>query len=475
VAPAPLGALVATGATAVVLLRGKHGSLGPNLLLTLAAYLAVAVVLIAELRRHRQMRPPSLGKAVVGVCAAGLLVLAVVVPPTESNDVWSYSWYGRVVAHYHASPYKHPSAGYPHDKWANRVDKIWSHTDSVYGPVFTVVSGAGMLFFGFSFLAARLFFQLLAALCIAAALLLLWRHTRSPAAVAVLGLNPLVVISVVNGGHNDAWVGLGVLVGVLLVTKERFRWAGLVLAAAVLVKVAAVLPLAAVGLWVWRNKGFRPAVELGAAAAVAGIVGYVATGGPAALAPLHSAQLHFSGASVWYGPRRWLTYAGVRNGLSAGAAGQTARQVVSAVAAVGFGGLTILLAARRLHHADPALAAGAAVLAYTLLGAYVLPWYVFWGLPVLLVAWRSRLAWLALLHGAVLHLVYIPDPSLPTRRDPLYILTPLQRLQLDLFQVWVPVLELGIIAVVILMSVPRPRRMLSALSPRSTRGVPSEV
>ena len=41
---APLAALLATGTTAAVLLRGKNGSLGPNLLLLLVAYAALAVV-----------------------------------------------------------------------------------------------------------------------------------------------------------------------------------------------------------------------------------------------------------------------------------------------------------------------------------------------------------------------------------------------------------------------------------------------
>ena len=317
-APAPLAALGTTGLTAAVMFRGPQGSLGPNLLLLLAAYAALVVVLVVELRRQRKGLSSSLGKVIAGGCTALLLVLAVVLPPAESHDVWAYSWYGRVVAHYHASPYKHAPAAYPHDKWAHHVDRIWRKDKSVYGPVFTVVSGAGMFVFGFSFLSARLFFQALAALCAAGAIILVWRRTRSPAAIAALGLNPLVMISVVNGAHNDAWVGLAVIGGVVLITRGRMKWAGLVFAAAVMVKVAAVLPLAAVGLWVLRNKGFRPMAVLAGSAAAAGAVGFAATGGTASFGPLHAAQLHVSGASVWYGPRRWMTFAGVRRGLRAG-------------------------------------------------------------------------------------------------------------------------------------------------------------
>ncbi len=447
---APLAALITTAVTAAVLLRGKGGSLGPNLVLLIVAYAALGVVLAVEVRRRRAGLASALPMRLVGVCAAGLLALAVVVPPTESGDVWAYSWYGRVVAHYHANPYTDPPAAHPGDPWARRVDRPYQHTDSVYGPAFTAVSGAGMLVFGFSFLAARLFFQALAAACVGAVVLMVWRRTRSPAAVAIIGLNPLVVVSVVNGAHNDAWVGLAVLGGVLLVERGRMRWAGVALAAAALIKVAAVLPLLAVGVWVWRRRGWRSAAELVGAAAVIGIVSYAIVGGTTAFAPLRAAQLHFSGPSVWHGPNRWV-----------GGHGLTRAIATAATAAVV--GLTVFLVARRFDHRDPAVVAGVAVLAYCLLGAYVLPWYVFWGLAPLALAWRSRLTWLALLHGAVLHLAYVPDPEIRGQPlDPLFIRTPLQRLQLDFFQMWVPLLELCLIAAVVVWSLqPRRRALLT--------------
>ena len=446
---ARLAALVVTGTTAAVLLRGKSGSLGPNMLLLAVGYAALAVVLVVEVRRHRAGQKSIVGKVLVAGCAAGLLVLAVAVPPTESGDVWAYSWYGRVVAHYHANPYTTPASHHPNDKWAQHVDRAYKDTNSVYGPVFTAVSGVGMLFFGFSFLAARLFFQVLAAACVVAVMVIVWRRTRSPAALAIIGLNPLVVVSVVNGAHNDAWVGLAVLVGVVLVTRNTFRWAGLAFAAAALIKVAAVLPLLAVGLWVWRNRGWRPAAEMGAAAAVTALVGYGIVGGTTAIEPLRAAQLHFSGPSVWKGPERWLGGHGLTRWIAT-----TATATVVALA--------LFLSRRRIDHADPALVAGGAVLAYCLLGPYVLPWYVFWGLGAFALAWRSRLTWLALLQGALLHLAYVPDPEIHGQPlDRLFLRTPLQRFQLDLFQVWVPLLELMIIVLVVAWSLPRSRRLLT--------------
>ena len=151
----------------------------------------------------------------------------------------------------------------------------------------------------------------------------------------------------------------------------------------------------------------------------------------------------FSGPSVWKGPNRWFGGHGLSRAIAT-----TATAAVAAFA--------LFLSRRRLDHSDPAVVAGAAVLAYCLLGPYVLPWYVFWGLAALALAWRSRLTWLALLHGAVLHLAYVPDPEIHGQRlDRLFVRSPLQRFQLDLFQMWVPILELCLIVAIIAFSLPR--------------------
>jgi hypothetical protein len=448
--------LAAAGTTAAVLARGPKGSPGPNIVLLVAGFVALGVLLGTEVRRPRLPR-----RFVLGTSAA-LLVVAVAIPPTESNDVWAYSMYGRIVAIHHASPYTHSAASYPHDPFSRRVDKIWRHTASVYGPVFTAISALGMGTVGRWPLGARLFFQGLAALAALGALLLVDRHTRSPLAVALLGVNPLIVISVVNGAHNDALIGLAVLAGVLLAMRKRFGWAAVALALAALIKIAAVLPLAAVVMWVWHRYGRHDAFRMGAIGAGVILVGLALAGGPAALRPLNAAQQHITGASVWYGPRRWLTAAEIGRGLSGAAAGHLVRRAVSAAATVAAIGLTALLVARRLDHDDPAIIAGAAVLAYSLLGAYVLPWYVGWGLPALALAWRSRLTWLALLHGAFLHLAYVPDPKIAGHPvDKLYLLTAVERLQLDLYEIWVPLLELGVILVVVAMSARTPKWSLA--------------
>ena len=95
--------------------------------------------------------------------------------------------------------------------------------------------------------------------CRRTCLLIVDRRTRDPMALAALGVNPLTIVSVVNGGHNDALVGLAVLGGVLLAIDRRYIAAGAALAGAVLIKASGGLPLLAVGAWLVVAAGSRRA------------------------------------------------------------------------------------------------------------------------------------------------------------------------------------------------------------------------
>ncbi len=444
--------VVAALAMAGLLLRGPGATNGISLVLLLVAFVALAVMVGAERRR------PFLGRRLVLGVSGALLVLAVVVPPTESGDVWSYAMYGRMVSNYHDSPYRHRPAEFRADPIGRRVPAFWLQSRSVYGPLFTGISAVGMAVAGPSPLVARLFFQGLAALAVALALLLVDRRTRDPMALALLGINPIVIVSVVNGGHNDALVGLAVLGGVLLVCARRPAWAGAALAAAALVKVAAVLPLAAVAVWVWCHYGRRAALTLSATAAGVGLAGLVAAGAASVMASLGDAQSRVNGGSIWAGPQRWLA-----ESSSSLSGGRTLSWVATGLAVA----LTVALARRResvpprsccAEHPMASssatrtpgvfFAAGAAVMAYLLVGTYVLPWYLAWGLPVLAVVWRWRIGWLVLIQAAVLQLATARAPSAAVA-DPLSVGSPLGRFQLDLYTVGAPLLEVALVLVVI--------------------------
>src|SRR5207247_1522842 len=119
-----------------------------------------------ELRRRGLSRP------LVIAATCGLFAVAVVVPPVQSNDLWLYASYGRMVSHHGTNPYDATPSSFPEDPLYRRVDRVWRGTRSLYGPGFIAVAASGTAVARDSSLGVRLFFQTLAAAAILLALLL---------------------------------------------------------------------------------------------------------------------------------------------------------------------------------------------------------------------------------------------------------------------------------------------------------------
>jgi hypothetical protein len=359
------------------------------------ALVAFAVVLFCE------RRTPFLTRRLVVALSGALMLAAVLTPPSSSKDVWAYVMYGRIVSVHRASPYVHVPADYPADPALARTAPAWRHTPSVYGPAFTAVAAAGTAVAGDSPLAQRLFFQLLSGLAVMLALLLLARRRADPGALAFVGLNP-VIAAIVVGGHNDLLVGVVLLATVLAAGAGSAGRAGALGGVAVLVKVSALLPIVAVVAWIAVRYGWRAGVRTAVTAAAVTIAGFALAGGTAALSPLHEASTWHSKASLWTFPVSWIE----RSVLG---------EHVSHVPVLATGAVIAVIAAAvvvaRLRDIDPAIAAGGAAFVYLLAAAYVLPWYAGWVLPVVALAWRSRLALLAQLQASLLLLVYVDRPG----------------------------------------------------------------
>ena len=218
VGDALFGVLVVATATTIV----AHDAMGSTgrVVTALLAFGAFGGLFVPAVRA-RVLTPRRV------VTAAGvLLVIAVLAPPAGSHDIWSYAMYGRLVSVHHVSPFTHVPADFPHDPMLHLVARGWRHTGSVYGPGFVALSAVGTALTGASQLATRLVFQLLEALALGGVLMIIWRRTRDPVALAFVGLNPALLL-VVNGAHNDLVVGLALLAGTLLLEEGRPRRAGL--------------------------------------------------------------------------------------------------------------------------------------------------------------------------------------------------------------------------------------------------------
>jgi hypothetical protein len=216
-------------------------------------------------------------------------------------------------------------------------------------------------------LPTRLVFQGLSAMCVAGVLAMLWRRGRSLAALALVGLHPLVIVYVVNGGHNDALVAL-LLFGAAGAIARRPILGALLIGIAASVKLIALLSVLGLVWWASRHHGGRRTLAAVGVAVGVPVAGYVIAGGATALAPLLAGSGRTSRAAVW-GIVHFLGDPGViANHLG----------VISAIATLALAWPLVNAAARNdLPHA----AIAAPLLAYLLVGAYVLPWYLIWVLP----------------------------------------------------------------------------------------------
>jgi hypothetical protein len=385
--------VVATLALIGAIAAPRHGI--PTTLVVIVASVAGGSVAFLEQRR------PRLGIRPIAVAIGLVLLAAVVTFPESSNDVWSYTMYGRMVSQHDASPYHHVPADFPHDPFDRRVSPIWQHRGSVYGPAF-VAYAAGVTFVaGDSVLLDRLLFQLGAALVVVLALWLVWRRTRSPAAVAFLGLHPVFGAIVVNSGQIDAFIGLAILVAAVLAAQRRGAASGFAIALASLVKITSLLALAGIVFWAWRRKERRVAVRAVVTAGVTVAVVYL---------PFLAGASHvLSGADHMVTPGSpWNLPAQLLVGKDAGR-DLAARLLPNSTLGVLFNlslGLVVLLGvvlAWRWARGDtPDLAVGAATASYAITAEYTLPWYAAWALPVVAARRLSPLAWVIWIQGAVL-------------------------------------------------------------------------
>jgi hypothetical protein len=353
-------------------------------------------------------RPYALTPRRVMLTCGVLIAVAVLTPVRGSHDLWSYANYGRILSADHASPFTHVPADFPHDPLLHLVAHGWRHTGSVYGPGFVALAAAGSSLTGSSVLANRLLFQGLEAAALALALGVVWRRTRDPAAVALLGLNP-AVLAAVNGGHNDILVGLALLGGTVLIADRRPNGGGVALALGALVKLVLLLPIAALLIWAWHQRGARAALRAGATCGAVIVGAYLLAGGTAAFGPLLHASGQRSRSSIWQLPTRLLLHPmSIQGPGVASVIGSIALLTIAVVATeVVTGAVRTRFSTVLPRDARAAVIAGATTLVFLFGASYVLPWYSAWSLPLLALGWRTRVAAVAAAQSVLVALAYL--------------------------------------------------------------------
>lgn len=292
-------------------------------------------------------------------------------PPLFSADVFGYIAYARLGALHHLDPYAHGAFAAPLDPVLQYVR--WGHLASPYGPAFTILSyafvplGVAGNLWALKVVATAASLGMVALVARLAALL---ERPVLPA-VALVGLNPLLLAYGVGGAHNDLLLTLVVLVAVwvALAGREAVSGAALVIAAAMKASAVLVLPFMVAGSDRRR-------------AALGGMIGALAVVAVAALATFGAHATGFVGQIRLQ--QHTVAHASVPDmvGRALGLGGLTGG--IRAVALVVFA-LSVALALRaalRARRPGGWIApAGWATLALLVTTAWLLPWYVVWLLP----------------------------------------------------------------------------------------------
>src|SRR5438552_535813 len=199
-------------------LAGPFTGLGERTTWTGFGWLLIALfgAWLAVLAGVRSLSP----RIVIGAIVA-LHVVFLLAPPLLSADIFGYIGLSRLHTVHHLDPYVFGTGAEPTDPI--RAYLRWHDAKSAYGPLFTLLSdalvplgiaGAVWAFKGMAFAASL------------ATVALVWRLAERRGhdprvAAALVGLNPIVLVFEVGGGHNDALVVALTVAGIALVERRR--------------------------------------------------------------------------------------------------------------------------------------------------------------------------------------------------------------------------------------------------------------
>jgi hypothetical protein len=305
-----------------------------------------------------------------------------------SHDVFSYVDYARLGVVHGLDPYVHAPDAVPTDPVY--ADVTWTEATSAYGPLFTLATyPLAWLPVGLA-VAALKGVAALSVLALAAlvARLAAWRGADPLRAAALVALNPLVLVHVVGGAHNDGLMMLLAMLTVGAVLVGREASAGAALVAAVAVKAAALFLAPFALVEAARPRGVRTFDRIAGESANSRwrSVGRLAAGAlAAALGLALAAYLAFG----W----DWLHAFGLAGEnqsrtshlsipVTVARLGGLDADPIRAAALVAYAAAFVGLLAWTWRGGDWVRAAGWAALGLLLATSWLLPWYLVWVLPL---------------------------------------------------------------------------------------------
>lgn len=176
-----------------------------------------------------------------------------------SLDVFNYIFNARMVLKYSANPHIISATGFLSDPWTRFMHNV--HTPAPYWYGWTALSLLPYLIGFNKFLLTWLGFRLFSILSLGLTYLALQLFSQNYQQrslkikeVALLFLNPLVLIEIISNSHNDLWMMAPAVSSIgLLLSQKKLNWQRIVLSlllllASISTKMASV---ALVPIWIW--------------------------------------------------------------------------------------------------------------------------------------------------------------------------------------------------------------------------------
>jgi hypothetical protein len=360
-------------------------------------------------------------------------------PGLLSGDIVSYALYGRLGGVYGLNPYLSPpsivAAVDPLVKWGGEPERT-----TLYGPLWTDLSAVlARLTAGIDPLAHVLSYRGIGTLAVLVSMALVWRMLprfgshgpQRSIGLLLFAWNPLLLFELVGNGHNDGFMLMLALLGLLVLTTPAHRFASGPVTALVLFGLAALVKYVPASLfvltsfaWIGSHADWRRRMALLATTCALLAAATVALSVPW-LDAEHPLQMLSNAASagdryvnaIWDLPTSWIARAVIdRRGHDLEGANEAVRAWprtilrVLLVAYAGFEAVRVWASARgadTIARAHSVVEATTRILLVALLivANQVLAWYFTW--PVAIAAslgWRSSLAKLAIAYSVL----YLP-------------------------------------------------------------------
>jgi alpha-1,6-mannosyltransferase len=376
-------------------LRYGHGLVLSSVLL----WIGVTLMLCAWLWLGRRVLEDKAVEYTMVATTAFWLAPLLLSVPLFSRDTYSYLAQGALLRDgldpYAVGPIDNPNP------LLDNVSPIWTITTAPYGPAFIMVARLVTMLVGNHVIAGTMLLRM----CMLPGLaLLIWatpriaRHLGSnvPTALWVCALNPLVIIHLMGGVHNEMLM-VGLMVAGIALTFEQRHIAGIaVVAVGMAVKATAGLALPFL-VWVWMRhlrdrRGYQPlrAFSVASVASVLVVIAvFAALSGAAGVSLGWVTALAGSVKII-----NWLSIPTAAANLLHALFAMNFYATLQVTRAVGIGIIVIALPLLwwRFRHDDRQALTGIAwvMLVVVLFAPAALPWYYSWPLAVVAPLVQSR-------------------------------------------------------------------------------------